>query len=85
LNVLARIAIPKYALPWYAVIPPLSREIRRDVSRGRTFMNLSHWNEYTEAERRGFAVAISAADANKLMPPRQCVWVHRNARLSGPN
>jgi len=68
--------------PWYAGIPPLSSQIHDDVARGRTFMNLSKWNEYTEAERRGFRLAIGTATSSHIMPPRRYVWMHSNGRLS---
>lgn len=68
--------------PWYAQIPPISQQIHSDVTKGRAFMDLSKWNEYTEGERRGFRVAIGAAIENHLMPPSKYMWMHREARLS---
>ena len=68
--------------PWYAYIPPISWQIHTDVERGRAFMDLSKWNDYTESERRGFTAAIGAAIQNHLMPPPKYVWMHREARLS---
>ena len=68
--------------PWYAHIPPISRQIHSDVQKGRAFMDLSKWNEYTEGERWGFRVAIGAAIQNHLMPPPKYVWMHSDARLS---
>ncbi|MBZ5626427.1 MAG: heme-binding domain-containing protein [Acidobacteriia bacterium] len=68
--------------PWYAQIPPISRQIHSDVAKGRAFMDLSKWNDYTEGERRGFTAAIGAAIQNHLMPPPKYVWMHREARLS---
>lgn len=68
--------------PWYAGVPPLSWKIHNDVARGRAFMNLSKWNEYSEGEHRGFVLAIGAATANHMMPPPRYVWMHSNARLS---
>ncbi len=68
--------------PWYAQIPPLSARIREDVAKGRAFMDLSKWNEYSEGERRGFAAAIGAATAGGLMPPARYRWLHPEARLS---
>jgi len=70
------------AWPWYAHVPLVSRVIRRDVREARVFMNLSKWNDYTDGERRGFALAIAAATQNRLMPPRRYVWMHGEARLS---
>ena len=68
--------------PWYANIPPISRQIHSDVARGRAFMNFSKWSEYSDGERRGFMLAIAAATKARLMPPPKFVWMHSNAKLS---
>jgi hypothetical protein len=70
------------AWPWYANIPPVSWQIHSDVEKGRAFMDLSKWNDYTEGERQGFAVAIGTATRNHLMPPPKYTWLHREARLT---
>src|SRR5579863_6211270 len=61
--------------PWYSRIPPISRQIHNDVEKGRAFMDLTKWNDYTESERRGFTAAIGAAIQNHLMPPPKYVWM----------
>jgi hypothetical protein len=39
---------------------PVSWQIHSDVDRGRAFMDLSKWNEYTAGQRRSFMLAILA-------------------------
>lgn len=68
--------------PWYADVPPISWQVHRDVTRGRAFMNLSKWSEYSDDERRGFMMAIRAATQSRVMPPTKYVWMHRSAKLS---
>ena len=68
--------------PWYSHIAPIAWQIHTDVERGRAFMDLSKWNDFTESERRGFTAAIGAAVQNHLMPPPKYVWLHPEARLS---
>jgi cytochrome c553 len=68
--------------PWYSHIPPISRQIHSDVERGRAFMDLSKWSNYTEAQQRGYTAAIGAAIQNHLMPPPMYVRMHGEARLS---
>jgi hypothetical protein len=68
--------------PWYSHIPPIAWQIHTDVRRGRAFMDLSKWNDFTESERRGFTAAIGTAVQNHLMPPPKYVWLHPEARLS---
>jgi Haem-binding domain len=70
------------AWPWYANIPPISARIHRDAATGRAFMDLSKWNDYTEAERRGFRLAIGEAAESRIMPPPTYTFMHREARLS---
>ena len=68
--------------PWYSHIPPISSQIHGDVERGRTFMDLSKWSDYTETRRLGYTSAIGAATQNHLMPPPTYVRMHPEARLS---
>jgi Haem-binding domain len=72
----------KTVWPWYSHVPPIAWQVHTDVERGRAFMNLSKWNDFTEGERRGFTAVIGAAVQNHLMPPRKYVWLHPEARLS---
>ena len=69
--------------PWYGRIPPVSWQMQSDVERGRAFMDLSKWNEYTAGQRRGFMLAILASTETHMMPPPKYVWMHSNANLSG--
>jgi Haem-binding domain len=68
--------------PWYSHIPPISQRIHSDVERGRAFMDLSEWSDYTETQQRGYTAAIGAAIQDHLMPPPMYVRMHREARLS---
>jgi uncharacterized membrane protein len=42
----------KTVWPWYSHIPPVAWQIHTDVEKGRAFMDLSKWNDFTESERR---------------------------------
>ena len=68
--------------PWYANLPPISSRIHRDAAKGRSFMDLSKWNDYSEGERRGFQLAIGKALESHLMPPSTYVLMHREAQIS---
>jgi hypothetical protein len=70
------------AWPWYAAVPPVSWQVHSDVTRGRAFMNLSKWSEYSDDQRRGFMLAIQAATQARIMPPPKYVWMHGNTKLS---
>jgi Haem-binding domain len=68
--------------PWYAGLPPVSWQIHGDVERGRAFMNLSKWSEYSDEQRRGYKLAILAVTQAGVMPPPKYVWMHGSAKLS---
>jgi hypothetical protein len=68
--------------PWYADLPPVSWQIRSDVTRGRAFMNLSKWSEYDVEKRRVLVLSILAATQARVMPPPKYLWMHANAKLS---
>jgi Haem-binding domain len=68
--------------PWYASAPLISWRIHRDVEKGRAFLNLSRWNDYTESEQRALATAVGAAIQSHVMPPASYIWIHQDARLS---
>lgn len=68
--------------PWYASLPPVSRQIHSDITRGRAFLNFSKWSEYSDNQRRGYVLAILTATQARVMPPRKYVWMHGDAKLS---
>lgn len=69
--------------PWYSHIPPISWQLHSDVMRGRAFMNLSRWNDYTKSQQRGYLSAIVTATETHVMPPPKYVWIHQQAKLTG--
>ena len=68
--------------PWYSYIPPVSWQVHEDVHKGRAFMDLSHWGDYTPEEQRGFVSQIARITRAGVMPPSKYLWMHRDARLS---
>ena len=68
--------------PWYAAVPPVSWQVHSDVARGREFMNLSKWSEYSDDQRRGFMLLIQAATKARTMPPSKYVWIHASSKLT---
>lgn len=68
--------------PWYSSLPPVSWQIHSDVNNARAVMNLSHWSEYGDEERRDFAMQIARATRAHIMPPAKYLWMHHNAKLS---
>ncbi|MDQ6700893.1 MAG: heme-binding domain-containing protein [Acidobacteriota bacterium] len=70
------------AWPWYAKIPPISLAIAGDVQSGRSFLNMSDWDEYSRGRKLGILSAMQIAVAKSNMPPRAYRWMHHESILS---
>ncbi len=68
--------------PWYAGLPPASTLIAGDVEKGRKFLNLSHWNQYTIPQRMGYLASMSTSTRQDRMPPPMYRWIHWPATLT---
>jgi len=65
------------AWPWYSSIAPGSWLIYKDVVEGRNEFNFSNWQEQSEKYKK-LAEVINEG----VMPPRQYLLLHPDARLS---
>jgi cytochrome c len=68
--------------PWYSRIAPVSWLVERDVSRARSKMNLSRWEENTPEEKIEILTRMRAAARSGIMPPPQYTLIHPEAKLS---
>ncbi|MCU1233029.1 MAG: cytochrome [Candidatus Solibacter sp.] len=68
--------------PWYSYVAPLSWMIENDVHRGRSHMNLSHWDAYTEEQKVELLTKIGVEVRNRRMPLPKYLQLHPQARLS---
>lgn len=68
--------------PWYAKVTPVSFLVAQDVNRGRRFLNLSEWQNYTRGQKLGYLGGMAAATRNQKMPPRMYSAMHPDARLT---
>jgi cytochrome c len=68
--------------PWYSRLAPVSWLIERDVSRARSKMNLSRWEENSPEEKIAILTRMRAAARSKVMPPLQYTLIHPEAKLS---
>jgi len=68
--------------PWYAQLPPVSTLIRQDVEKGRAFMNLCNWQNYSKGQKLGYLAAMSSAAVSREMPPLRYTLIHGDARLT---
>jgi len=68
--------------PWYSYVAPLSWMIEKDVSMGRSHMNLSHWDAYSEEQKVELLTKVGVEVKNRQMPLPQYLNLHPQARLS---
>jgi hypothetical protein len=68
--------------PWYSYVAPVSWLVERDVRRGRDYMNLSEWQQYTLQQRQKLLADVASTVKNGEMPLPQYTLIHRQARLS---
>jgi Haem-binding domain len=68
--------------PWYAKVAPVSFLVANDVRKGREFLNLSEWEQYSRGQKVGYLSSMSEATRDRKMPPRVYSTLHADARLS---
>jgi hypothetical protein len=68
--------------PWYSFVAPISWMIESDVQRGRSHMNLSHWNGYNTEEQQEILLKMSILVRNHAMPLPRYLLLHPEAKLS---
>jgi len=68
--------------PWYSYIAPLSWMIENDVHSGRSHMNLSHWDAYSEERKVELLTKMGVEVRNRRMPLPKYLQLHPQARLS---
>ena len=68
--------------PWYSYVAPMSWMIENDVRRGRSHMNLSHWNGYNAEQQQEILSKMSVLVRNRAMPLPRYLLLHPEAKLS---
>jgi hypothetical protein len=68
--------------PWYARVAPVSWLVLDDVEKGREFLDLTRWAQYSKGQRLGYLAAMASATKSKRMPPEGYTFLHPEARLT---
>lgn len=68
--------------PWYAYLAPGSWWLRRNVTWGREYMDLSRWAEYSMIRRQRILSGMANQVSTGGMPPEDYLWMHPYAKLS---
>ena len=68
--------------PWFSYLAPISWMIENDVQRGRSHMNLSHWNGYSPEKQQKILAEMSMLVRNRAMPLPRYLLLHPEAKLS---
>lgn len=67
--------------PWYSKIAPISYLIKHDIEEGRSELNFSYWNNYSEAEKNLLSRKIVEVIEEDEMPEYLYLLLHSKARL----
>ncbi len=68
--------------PWYMDIAPISWWTKKHVNDGRSSLNYSEWNSYSEKTRRHKLEESALKVRKKWMPIRSYLLAHSEARIS---
>jgi len=68
--------------PWYSHVPPVSWWIARHVREGRTMLDFSEWQTYSDQQRLDKSQSICGLVSTGRMPPRPYTAMHPEARLT---
>jgi hypothetical protein len=69
--------------PLYSYLPVASWLLEKDVAEARQHMNLSHWAQYSNDEKRDLLAQIAVEVKSHQMPPARYTLLHPEAHLSG--
>jgi len=68
--------------PWYAKIAPASWMLADHISEGKSHLNFSGWEDYSNREKIGVLKDIKDEVESGNMPLKSYLLMHRDARLS---
>ena len=68
--------------PWYAYVAPTSLLVRKNVTRGREYLDLSRWPDFSSIRRQRMLSGMANQVSSGTMPPDDYLWVHPYAKLS---
>ncbi len=68
--------------PWYRNLPVISGVIADDEGRGKRFLDLTMWKQYSRGRKIGFLTSMESALDHSEMPPQRYWILHPDAKLS---
>jgi len=72
----------KTRYPWYTYVQPVGWFLRDHVDHGRSHLNLSVFNTYSESKKKKKLEEICEMVESGAMPLASYLWVHRDAVLA---
>ncbi|MBN2482358.1 MAG: heme-binding domain-containing protein [Bacteroidales bacterium] len=68
--------------PWYSRLAPSSWLLAIHISEGKSHLNFSEWEAYSNREKIGLLEAIKDEVGSGKMPLKSYVLIHRDAKLN---
>jgi len=68
--------------PWYSKLAPSSWLLANHIREGRSNLNFSEWENYSNREKTGLLEEIKDEVSSGKMPPKSYLLIHRNAKLN---
>jgi hypothetical protein len=69
-------------LPWYSKIAPASWMLADHINDGKSKLNFSGWEDYSNREKIGFLKEIKDEVESGNMPLKSYLIIHRDAKLN---
>lgn len=67
-------------LPWYSKMAPSSWLLAGHINEGRSYLNFSEWEEYSNLEKIGLLDDIRDEVSSGKMPLKSYLLIHRDAK-----
>ena len=71
--------------PWYSKIAPASWMLADHINEGKTKLNFSEWEDYSNREKIGILKDIKDEIESGNMPLKSYLLIHRDAKLTSEN
>ena len=68
--------------PWYSKLAPSSWFLADHISEGKSNLNFSEWDDYSNREKIGLLEEIKDEVESGSMPLKSYLLIHRDARLN---
>jgi hypothetical protein len=69
-------------ISFYNKFPLIAELVKRDIETGRSKLNFSEWDKYSQKEKRTILYNILTKIKKKVMPPKNYLFMHPKAEIT---